>query len=505
MMSLVERLERNAVRAPDAEALVHNEERVCYGQLWRHVRATCVFLRRQSLPRQARVALLLHNSIPYVTAYYGALAAGGVVVPLNTGAKAIDITNWLAHCQAGWLFLDVTHPEAAAVQQWCEGRVKIIAVNGTAAGTFAWSQVPASNADNVTGFDVGDPDQLATILYTSGTTGRPKGVMLSHGNLAANIDSILAYLGLGTHDRVVSGLPFYYSYGNSVLHTHLAAGACVVMEDNLLYPHRVLARMQQERVTGLSGVASTYALLLSRIAFDQYDLRALRYLTQAGGHMPTTHVERLQQALPWVRLFVMYGQTEASARLSYVPPERLHEKLGSAGIAIPGVTLDIRDESGAALAPHQIGEIWARGANVMLGYWDDPAATRQTLVNGWLKTGDMAYRDAEGYLYIHGRRTDMLKSGAHRIHPHEIEAAIAELEGVHDVAVVGAPDEILGQVVKAYIVPSPGAQLDAMRVKAHCRDRLATYKLPKFIDFVAELPRTATGKVKKFMLETGIS
>ena len=287
-----------------------------------------------------------------------------------------------------------------------------------------------------------------------------------------------------------------------MLHTHLAVGGCVVIEDNLAYPHRVLQHLSAERATGFSGVPSTFALLLSRVKLEDYDLSTLRYLTQAGGPMPPANIERLRKALPQVRIFIMYGQTEATARLSYLPPERLLEKLGSIGIAIPGVTLDIRNEHGEPVADGEPGEIWARGGNIMPGYWNDPEATQAVLHEGWLRTGDMAYRDADGYLFIQGRKTDMIKSGAHRIHPKEIEEAIAELEGVGEVAVVGVPDEILGQVIKAYILPKPGATLEPLQVKAHCHKRLASYKIPKSVEFVAELPKTASGKVKKFLLTT---
>jgi acyl-CoA synthetase (AMP-forming)/AMP-acid ligase II len=495
---LVNSLRESAAKYPEAEAIVHHDRRVRYSELWAGVTSFACFLRAQGIQSGNRVAILLDNSPEYVVAYYGTLLAGGVVVALNTAAKAVDLSNWLAHCDASWLVLDTRHAEAGAVNDWCHGRVDVVAVNGVLDAAHAWKVVLATPGKP--GLDSASPDALAAIIYTSGTTGRPKGVMLSHGNLATNVESILAYLELGSSDRILNVLPFYYSYGNSVLHTHLAVGGCVVIEDNLAYPHRVLQHLSAERATGFSGVPSTFALLLSRVKLEDYDLSSLRYLTQAGGPMPPVNIERLRKALPQVRLFIMYGQTEATARLSYLPPERLHDKLGSIGIAIPGVTLDVRHEQGTSAAPNEVGEIWARGGNIMPGYWNDPEATQTVLCEGWLRTGDMAYCDADGYLFIQGRMTDMIKSGAHRIHPKEIEEAIAELAGVGEVAVVGVPDEILGQVVKAYILPKPGVTLDPLQVKAHCHKRLASYKTPKSVEFVKELPKTASGKIKKFLL-----
>jgi acyl-CoA synthetase (AMP-forming)/AMP-acid ligase II len=498
MGSLLQRLQRSVERNPQAEAVVHGTQRVGYAELWRQVCAVGGFLHARGLAPQARVAILLDNSVAYVAAYYGVLTAGGAVVALNTATKAVDLTGWLSHSGASWLIYDAGHAEAAALAAWCRGRIETVAVGGVPADGVTWDEVLQHEA--IAAPPLSASEQLAAIIYTSGATGRPKGVMLSQRNLVANVDSILAYLGLGAADRIVNVLPFYYSYGNSVLHTHLAVGGCVVVEDNLVYPHRVMEHIAAERATGFAGVPSTYALLLSRVKFDDYDLSALRYMTQAGGPMPVANIERLMRALPRVKLFVMYGQTEATARLSYLPPEKLADKPGSIGVAIPGVTLEIRDEHGRETGVDQPGEIWARGDNIMGGYWGDPETTRQVLVDGWLKTGDMGRRDAEGYLYIEGRRSDMIKSGAHRIHPNEIEAAIAELDGVAEVAAVGTADEILGQVIKACVVLKPGAVLDVMQVKAHCRERLAAYKIPKTVEFMAALPKTASGKVRKFML-----
>jgi long-chain acyl-CoA synthetase len=247
-------------------------------------------------------------------------------------------------------------------------------------------------------------------------------------------------------------------------------------------------------------VPSTFALLLSRTNLAEYDLSHLRYLTQAGGPMPPATTQRLLQALPHVKLFVMYGQTEATARLSYLPPDKLLEKMGSIGMAIPGVTLEVHDEQGHQCPPGVSGEICARGDNIMLGYWDAPQTTAKILRDDWLHTGDLAHKDEDGYIFIDGRSSDMIKSGANRISPKEIEEVIAELEGVEEVGVTGIPDEILGQIIKAVIVVKPNHHLDEMSVRNHCRKNLAVYKTPKIVEFATTLPKTASGKLQRFLL-----
>jgi acyl-CoA synthetase (AMP-forming)/AMP-acid ligase II len=500
--SLVDYLRATVGRQPQAEAVVSEQERVTYAELWRRVMAVAAFLRRQDLSPGERVALVVENSPEYVASYYGVLAAGGVVVALNSAAKERDLLNWMIHCGATWLIGHAQHPEWGALMRGARQlkTVQIGEAPGQVPAGFRWDEVVGGASVAAEEGAACAPENAAAIIYTSGTTGRPKGVTLSHRNLVANVQSILGYLPIGAGDRALNVLPFYYSYGSSVLHTHMAVGGCVVLENSLAYPHRVMERMAQEAVSGFSGVPSTYALLLSRVRLQDYDLKQLRYLTQAGGAMSPALIRRLTQELPQVRLYVMYGQTEATARLSYLPPERLMEKLGSVGIAIPGVTLESHGEDGQPVSPGVVGEIWARGDNIMLGYWNDTDATRAVLQHGWLKTGDMAHVDQDGYIFIKGRRSDIIKTGAHRIAPNEVEEVISELDGVAVVAVVGVEDPILGQVIKAVIQRRAGASLDAMRVKAHCRERLAAYKVPKHVEFVTELPKTASGKIKRFLL-----
>ncbi len=491
-------------RAPEAEAIRHGERSLSYGELWRQSGALAQALRERGLAPQERVALLVDNRPEYVVAYYGVLRAGGAVVALNTATKRRDLLNWIDHSGASFLIADARHPEFAAVAEGLPANVGLIVIGeprgAMPAGALAWDEVVAGDGAAEEA-PVDDPaSHLAAIIYTSGTTGRPKGVMLSHRNLFENMRSIQEYLKLGPEDRLLNVLPFYYSYGNSVLHTHLAVGGSLVLENSMVYPHKVLERAVEQRATGFSGVPSTFNLLLSRTRLSDYDLSSMRYLTQAGGPMAPAITERIRRELPHAELFIMYGQTEATARLAYLPPRRLEEKLGSIGIPIPRVEIEVRNERGEVVGPGEHGEICARGDNIMMGYWRDPETTATVLRDGWLHTGDLAYRDEEGFLYIVGRSSEMIKSGAHRISPKDIEEVIQELEGVEEVAVVGVPDELLGQVIKAVVVRSPGAKLEARDILRHCKANLATYKMPKRVEFTDRLPRTASGKIRRFML-----
>lgn len=504
--SLIDYLRASVERAPDAEALIQGERRVTYAQLWCEVSPVARFLGRNGLGRGDRVALLLENSPEYVAAYYGVLAAGGIVVALNTAARARDLSNWLAHCGATWLIADTRHGELLQVAQHADPQLRLITVGDDrdiGRPFVRWNEVAQSGDEHDYVPEI-TADATAAIIYTSGTTGKPKGVTLTHGNLAGNVRSILAYLQLGARDRCLNVLPFYYSYGNSVLHTHLAAGGSLVLENSLVYVHNVVQRIGAERATGFAGVPSTYALLSSRVNLADYDLSSLRYVTQAGGAMAPAQIQKFRQALPHVKFFVMYGLTEATARLTYLPPERLEQKLGSVGVAIPDVRLEIRDERGAAVARGVVGEIYAIGPNIMRSYWNDAAATGEVLKDGWLKTGDLASMDQDGYVFIQGRSSEMIKSGAHRISPQDIEEVIAELDGVAEVAVVGVADDILGQAIKAVIVPRADVALGVMAVKAHCHARLAAYKIPRYIEFATQIPKTASGKIQRYLLVNNI-
>lgn len=483
--SLLDLLRNSVRRRPQAEAVVLAERRFSYAQLWSGVENVAARLRQEGLKPGDRVALLLDATPEYVAAYYGILAAGGVVVALNTAAGAAEITACLRHCEARFVIGDgrCELQQAPAHCQWLD-----LAKADIWSGKGAPALLPVGPESD---------SALASIIYTSGTTGAPKGVMLSHRNLVSNVVAVADYLQLTAADRVLHALPFHYSYGNSVLHTHLAVGATVLIEPGLAYPHRVLERMARERTSGFSGVPASFALLLARVQLDAYPLHSLRYLTQAGGPMAPADIERVRGLLPQTAFFVMYGQTEATARLTYLPPHRVPDKPGSVGVAIADTQIRIVDDHANALPAGQAGHVCARGPGVMLGYWNDPDATRRVLRDGWLWTGDLGYLDDDGFLYLQGRSSDLIKTGAHRISPREIEEVLLSLDEVGEAVAAGVPDPLLGEVIKVWLVMRPGASLSARQVLAHCRHRLPLYKVPRHVVFIDAIPKTASGKVRR--------
>jgi acyl-CoA synthetase (AMP-forming)/AMP-acid ligase II len=305
------------------------------------------------------------------------------------------------------------------------------------------------------------------------------------------------YLGLGPLDRVMAVLPFYYCYGRSLLQTHLYAGGSTFIDPRFMYPRVVMGALRTEGCTGFAGVPMTFEIIRREVDLAAIPRPRLRYLTQAGGPMRPDTIRWVRTAFAPARLFVMYGQTEATARLSYVPPERGEEKLGSIGVPIPGVELRVVDEEGRALADGEVGHLVARGENVTLGYLEAPEDTAAILRGGWLWTGDLARRDADGFFWLEGRAKEILKIGGYRVSPVEMEHVLQGHPAVAEAAVVGTADALQGEVAVAFVVLRPGAAPSEQELRRFCKDRLAPYKVPARVVPIDAIPRNESGKPLK--------
>jgi acyl-CoA synthetase (AMP-forming)/AMP-acid ligase II len=483
-MLLYEYIQKNAQQYPEKIAVICQKERVTYSELGMRSDVIAGYLSENGLQKGERVALLLENSPEYISVFFGILKAGGVVVPLNTQMVARELNVLLSDCTPRFVITDSAH------KQSLDNLIDKTAVLLIDSFDFTMDYGLWTMGHGLTEQD------LALIIYTSGTTGSPKGVMLTHRNLDANAGSIINYLQIAPSDRMMVILPFYYSYGNSLLTTHMKAGAALIIDNRFIYPNVVLDLMEKEQVTGFAGVPSHYTILLRKSALRNYKLDKIRYVTQAGGAMLPAMIKEFQDLFPQIKFYVMYGQTEACARLTYLEPQLITKRSGSIGKAIPGVELDILDEAGQKAQPGEIGEIVARGANIMLGYWNSSEETGKVLKKGALWTGDLAKIDEEGFIYLVSRKKEMIKSGANRISPLEIEEAVCRMQGILECAAVGVPDEILGEAIKLCVVKN-GVDMNEKDVLLFCKQNLASYKLPKVVEFRKELPKTSTGKIRR--------
>lgn len=411
----------------------------------------------------------------------------------QTGARVaivrgLDAAVWAPLARENDLELVVVHPSSPPA------RLAAL-LDGLPSTWVSETDPPVSDAPR--SLAVREADAAALLLFTSGSTGEPRGVVQTHRNICANTDAICRCLELTGLDRALSILPLHYCYGRSILQTHLRVGGSVFFDHRFMYPGVVLKALADERCTGFAGVPLTFELLRRQADVERLAFPWLRYVTQAGGAMHPDTIRWAREAFAPAKLFVMYGQTEATARLSYLPPERAGDKPGSIGRGLDNVELRVVDEDGSELGPNEVGQLVARGPSITPGYFRAPGETAAILRDGWLWTGDLARRDEEGFLFIVGRVKDILKLGGYRVSALEIEQVLAQHPAVSEVAVVGAPDPIGGETAVAFVARAAAVTADEDELRRFCRERLPAFKVPGKVLFVDVLPRTATGKVAK--------
>jgi amino acid adenylation domain-containing protein len=504
-------LEDSARRFPDKIALVCGDRRLTYRQIDERCNRLARGLIDAGVRRGDRVAIYLQNSVEAVLAIFAALKAGGVFMVVNPTTKPAKLAFILNDSRATAL---VTHGRREAVLREIGDRtphVACIVVAGRSA--FEW----ADGGKRVVSFDrlaesaAGDGTKpgnrcidldLAALIYTSGSTGTPKGVMLTHLNIVSAATSITTYLENTPDDVIANVLPLSFDYGLYQVLMAFKVGGTIVLERSFTYPHAMLETVVAERVTGLPIVPTISAILL-QMDLRKYDLSRLRYITNTAAALPTKHIVELRALLPHVKIYSMYGLTECK-RVSYLSPDEIDIRPTSVGKGMPNEEVYIVDDQGTRLKAG-VGELVIRGSNVMKGYWEMPEETDRVLKLALLQgqkakvlfSGDLFQMDEEGYLYFLGRKDDIIKTRGEKVSPREVENVLYEHPGVAEAAVVGVPDAVLGQAIKAVLRLKDGVNLTEQDVLRHCAERLEDFMVPEIVEYRTSMPKTTSGKIDK--------
>jgi acyl-CoA synthetase (AMP-forming)/AMP-acid ligase II len=468
-------------------ALVTADGDYSYAWLREAAASVCEELRERATFRAGdRVVLLAGNSPEYIAAFYGVLLAGGVVVPVPPDVEDDRLAHIIRVCDVNCVLTSSgVRPRRTLLENG--GTRTVILRRGSGA--------PHPDASRA------EMDDLACILFTSGSTGAPKGVMLSHGNLLSNAATISKSLDIRNDDRALVVLPFYHAFGNSILQTHVLTGATLILDGSLAFPDSILDALNAHRATSFSGVPEVYQLLLARSSLGRRRVTSLRYMAVAGGALDADAAQEVARRITPARFHVMYGQTEATARLSCLRPELLAERCGSIGKGLDGVTLEVVDESDRPVRPGERGEIRARGPNVMLGYWRDPVGTSRTLRRGWLYTGDWATVDADGFIYPLGRANGLVKLNGYRVHPSEVEQFV--MRRLPFVRAIAVPYDAAegGTRLALFIEPRVRGHEPAVAdIERLCRSGLPRHKVPRYVEIVNRFPLNAALKLDRVNL-----
>jgi len=462
------------------------ENEISYKQTFENVNRKASFIKNKKLSKKDAILLVSDNSNFFIENYFGIIKSGVICVPINPALSNNEIKYIIDSLDIKLIFTQ---------NKFLEKINGLICDDVEIYTEYSECNFTEVNENNYSE-NIRIEEDVAVILFTSGSTGSPKGVMLTHYNLIYNTNSIIEYLKLTVQDRVEMVLPFYYCYGTSILHTHFRVGGSIVINNRFMFPQTVIEDINKYNCTGFSGVPSNYQILLRMTDIKQTRFPSLRYITQAGGKLAEIFINELIDTLKGVDIFIMYGQTEATSRLSYLPPYLIIKKMNSIGKGISGTELVVLNSEGNPVKPGEIGEIAARGGNVMKGYFNDWVETEKVIKKGYLYTGDLAKVDDEGYIYIVSREKNIIKSGGNRISPKEIEDIILQIPEVVECAVIGVYDDILGEAVKAFVVLLENkSSVDFKYILDFCKKQLPSFKTPRYIEFLKTLPKNSSGKV----------
>ena len=521
-MLLSDFLINSAENFPSKTALVNMNRRITYSQLNELSSRLANALIDRGINRQDRIAIYLDNSIESVVSIFGILKAGAVFLVINPQVKSKKLSYILNDCQVKALVLD-----SMASRQFFDGSVDsphlknlIITGYGIREEGFEPDSIPETSlsgknfilesfSEILKNSGTSEPPRrnididLASLTYTSGSTGDPKGVMLTHLNMVTAASSIVQYLQNKPDDIILNYLPLSFDYGLYQILMSTKFGGTVILEKAFVYPYQAVNKIIEEKVTGFPIVPAMAALLLQLNDIEKIDFSHMRYLSNTGQALAPAHISGLQSVFKKADIYSMYGLTECK-RVSFLPPSELKKRPLSVGKAIPNTEVWLVDEQGnRIIEPWKTGELVIRGAHVMKGYWNKPEETAAVLKPGIypdekvLLSRDFFKMDEEGFLYFVARKDDVIKSGGERISPREIEDVLYEMEDVLEAAVIGVPDQILGNAIKAFVVVKEGCSKSVDDILDFCSKKLEHSRVPKFVEIRDSLPKSSSGKIKK--------
>ena len=489
MTNLATILMNSAGSYPDRTAVRLDERALSYRDLDELSARVASWLAGRGITPGDRVGLMAPNTLEFVELYYGILRAGAVVVPMNPLFKSREVSYHLSDSGAALAFAWHGVADQAAEGARSAGTDLVIIEPSGLAETLARSDPVPAVADRA-------PSDTAVILYTSGTTGQPKGAELTHANLISNIEvTRTTLLGLRPADVMLGALPLFHSFGQTVvMGCAIATGGCLTLLPRF-DPVRALEIIKRDQVTVLAGVPTMYTAILHSAGGSAGDVASLRLCVSGGAAMPVELMRAFEKQFDCM-ILEGYGLSETSPVASFNHPDR-DRKPGTIGQAIAGVEMRIQNDDGDPLPSGEIGEIAIRGDNVMKGYWRRPRDTEEAMEGGWFRTGDLGRVDAEGYFSIVDRKKDMIIRGGLNVYPREVEEVLYEHPAVAEAAVIGVPDQLLGEEVAAVVKLKPGASADPGQLREHVKRQLAAYKYPRHVWIVDELPYGGTGKILK--------
>jgi long-chain acyl-CoA synthetase len=502
MLNLAMLLEMSARREPGKVAVILDDMKLRYAEINGAANKIANSLVQRGVKPGDKVAIMLPNTPHFVICYYAILKTGAVVVPLNVLFKRHEVEYHLKDSDAvaliAWEGFLAEAAEGFAAADTCRDLVVAQAPGSQVALPEGATPLNALMADTPPVFDTVQtmPDDTAVILYTSGTTGRPKGAELSHFNMFFNAMVCTEKLLNISGDSIsLATLPLFHSFGQTcVMNALLYAGGTITMLPRF-EPQKALEIIQRDRVTTFAGVPTMYFYLLNFPSAEQYDVSSLKFCCSGGSAMPVEVMHAFNKKYN-VTIMEGYGLSETSPVASFNHLDR-PIKPGSIGVPIWGVEMGIVDHEGKHLPAGELGEIVIRGHNVMKGYYKRTDATSESIRKGWFHTGDIAYRDEEGYYFIKDRVKDMIIRGGFNVYPREIEEVLYAHPAVAEAAVIGVPDTALGEEIKAVVALKPGQSVAAEELIGYCKEQLAAYKYPRSVEIRDTLPKTATGKILK--------